>query len=86
MVALYLVLNVAGRLSVAFFGLTFDLNEALEIEYPIKITNWSGPDWFSVRKDQLVGTFGDYDFFDPNFRKCLVSWIQTNIQGNPVKP
>jgi hypothetical protein len=42
-VALYLVVNISGRLSVAIFGLTFNLAETLGIEYPIQRSNWSEP-------------------------------------------
>lgn len=37
---LYLLFNIIGRLSVAGFGLTFDLNEVDGIEYPVKVTSW----------------------------------------------
>ncbi|KAH8587889.1 hypothetical protein B0O99DRAFT_583890 [Bisporella sp. PMI_857] len=47
-VTFYLLLNVIGRLSVAAFGLTFDLNELPGIEYPVKLTDWSTPAWFNV--------------------------------------
>ncbi|KAK3352775.1 hypothetical protein B0T25DRAFT_455920, partial [Lasiosphaeria hispida] len=40
-VLLYLLHNVGGRLSVATFGLTFDLNEFSGIEYPIVVANWN---------------------------------------------
>ncbi|KAK0719173.1 hypothetical protein B0H67DRAFT_451006, partial [Lasiosphaeris hirsuta] len=39
--ALYLVFNVVLRLSVAFVGLTYNLNERPEIEYPVKMADWS---------------------------------------------
>ena len=40
-VVAYLLLSVGGRLSVAVFGLTFDLNEASGVEYPVMIANWN---------------------------------------------
>jgi len=40
-VALYLLINIIGRLSVAAFGLTFDLNELPGIEYPVMLSDWS---------------------------------------------
>ncbi|KAK1833234.1 hypothetical protein QBC39DRAFT_370122 [Podospora conica] len=38
---LYMVVNVGGRLSVAAFGLTFDLDEVSGIEYPVVVANWN---------------------------------------------
>ncbi|EMD96751.1 hypothetical protein COCC4DRAFT_62250 [Bipolaris maydis ATCC 48331] len=43
-VMIYLLANITGRLSVAAFGLTFDLNKEPRIEYPIKIANWGTDD------------------------------------------
>jgi len=37
----YLLLSMAGRLSVAVFGLTFDLTEVTGIEYPVTVANWN---------------------------------------------
>lgn len=43
----YLLADIIGRISVAAFGLTFDLNEEPRIEYPTKLTNWGTSDWFN---------------------------------------
>ena len=52
---LYVFVNMVSRLSIAAFGLTYDLNEAARVEYPVKVTDWSTDGWFSTRKDQLGG-------------------------------
>ncbi|GAB1312059.1 hypothetical protein MFIFM68171_02269 [Madurella fahalii] len=44
-VALYLLINVVGRLSVAAFGLAYSLNEIPGIDYPVKVTDWSSKAW-----------------------------------------
>lgn len=46
-VMVYLLADIIGRISVAAFGLTFDLNEEPRIEYPTKLTNWGTSDWFN---------------------------------------
>ena len=40
-VALYLITNIAGRLSVAIFGLTFSLNDESGINYAVRVTDWN---------------------------------------------
>jgi hypothetical protein len=47
-VLVYLVMNIVGRLSVAIFGLTYDLNENAGIEYPVLYTDFVGPEWTRV--------------------------------------
>lgn len=44
-VALYLFANITSRLSVASFGLTFELNDVADIEYPIMVTDWGTDDF-----------------------------------------
>lgn len=44
-VAVYLITNVLGRLSVATFGLTYDLNENVGVEYPAKVTDFGSGSW-----------------------------------------
>jgi hypothetical protein len=44
-VLVYLIVNIAGRLSVAAFGLTYDFNENVGIEYPAKVTDFGSPNW-----------------------------------------
>ena len=44
-VGVYLLTNILGRLSVAIFGLAFNLNDEKGIEYPILATNWTSASW-----------------------------------------
>ncbi|KAG0137926.1 hypothetical protein HOY82DRAFT_582775 [Tuber indicum] len=44
-VAAYLITNVVGRLSVAIFGLAYNMTEKTGIEYPILATNWTSALW-----------------------------------------
>ena len=46
-VAGYLMINVFGRLSVAVFGLTYNMMDRTGIEYPILSTNWASVSWIS---------------------------------------
>jgi hypothetical protein len=43
----YLIFNMAGRLGVAAFGLVYNLNENVEVQYPVMVTN------FSYESDEL---------------------------------
>ncbi|CAZ84205.1 unnamed protein product [Tuber melanosporum] len=44
-VTAYLLTNVIGRLSVANFGLTFNMTDKKGIEYPVLATNWTSALW-----------------------------------------
>ena len=44
-VTLYLITNVLGRLSVAIFGLAYNMMDKTGIEYPILATNWTSAAW-----------------------------------------
>ncbi|KAG0634073.1 hypothetical protein HOY80DRAFT_1061535 [Tuber brumale] len=44
-VAAYLFTNVVGRLSVAIFGLSYNMTDKTGIEYPILVTNWTSASW-----------------------------------------
>ena len=44
-VAAYLIINVFGRLSVAVFGLTYNMMDRTGIGYPILSTNWASVPW-----------------------------------------
>ncbi|PUU83780.1 hypothetical protein B9Z19DRAFT_1172710 [Tuber borchii] len=44
-VTAYLVTNVLGRLSVAIFGLAYNMMDKTGIEYPILATNWTSVSW-----------------------------------------
>ena len=43
--AAYFMINVFGRLSVAVFGLTYNMMDRTGIEYPILSTNWASVSW-----------------------------------------
>ncbi|CUS15094.1 unnamed protein product [Tuber aestivum] len=61
-VVIYLFINIVGRLSVAAFGLTYDLNELPGLKYPVKLTDWSTPAWFNV-------SAGGYDLLSQTSRR-----------------
>ena len=44
-VTAYLLTNILGRLSVAIFGLAFNLKDDKRIEYPTLATNWTSASW-----------------------------------------
>ena len=44
-VTVYLLSNILGRLSVAIFGLAFNLKDGEGIIYPILATNWASASW-----------------------------------------
>ncbi|KAG0137922.1 hypothetical protein HOY82DRAFT_644982, partial [Tuber indicum] len=44
-VAAYLVTNIIGRLSVAIFGLAYNMTDKTGIEYPILATDWTSASW-----------------------------------------
>jgi len=60
-VALYLLVNIIGRLSVAGFGLTFDLNELPGIEYPVLLPDWSPIGSMNASSTSLTGVNPYYD-------------------------
>ncbi|KAK0611296.1 hypothetical protein B0T14DRAFT_325418 [Immersiella caudata] len=49
----YLLFNIVGRLSVATFGLTFDLNEEDAVEYPAMVTDWGSSSWLDVTAESF---------------------------------
>ena len=49
-VTAYLIINVLGRLSVAVFGLTYNMMDRTGIEYPILSTNWASVSWSSYNR------------------------------------
>ncbi|KAG0635127.1 hypothetical protein HOY80DRAFT_1094826 [Tuber brumale] len=56
-VTAYLVTNVVGRLSVAIFGLAYNMTDKTGIEYPILATNWTSAAWASgVSPDETSNT------------------------------
>ena len=46
-VTVYLIINVLGRLSVAIFGLAYNMMDKTGIDYPILATNWTSVSWTS---------------------------------------
>jgi len=44
-VTIYLTINVLGRLSVAIFGLAYNMLDKTGIDYPILATNWTSISW-----------------------------------------
>jgi hypothetical protein len=65
-VMIYLLTNIIGRLSVAAFGLTFDLNEQPGIEYPVMVTNWGTDAWFNQSADTFT------EIIDKNISKKMI--------------
>jgi hypothetical protein len=60
-VATFAFINIAGRLSVATFGLTFNLTDKAEVNYPLMVSNWSvdpndsSPKWIAVPDANYTG-------------------------------
>ncbi|KAK4443860.1 hypothetical protein QBC34DRAFT_361207 [Podospora aff. communis PSN243] len=52
-VLVYLLFNIVGRLSVAIFGLTYDLNEHDAVEYPVMVTDWSSGSWLNASAESF---------------------------------
>lgn len=76
--ALYLLLNIIGRLSIATLGLTFDTNEDVTIEYPAMATDWGSQDWFSLPVNHLAGDVSDYREYGSTHCEYFkeISWHQ----------
>lgn len=49
-VLLYLLINLVGRLSVAVFGLTYDLNKEAGVEYPVMVNSFETNQWLYVHE------------------------------------
>jgi hypothetical protein len=47
----YLALNVVSRLSVAVFGFTYNLNEEVQIHYPVMATDFGSEKWVQWKFD-----------------------------------
>jgi len=60
-VAAYLIINVFGRLSVAVFGLTYNMMDQTGIEYPILSTNWTSVPWTSYSNASTIYSHGVAD-------------------------
>ncbi|KAK4455267.1 hypothetical protein QBC34DRAFT_460104 [Podospora aff. communis PSN243] len=62
-VLVYLVVNIIGRLSVAIFDLTYDLNDNAGIEYPVMYTDFGGPEWMRAEppsENQDLGQINNF--------------------------
>ncbi|KAF2262562.1 hypothetical protein CC78DRAFT_606095 [Lojkania enalia] len=73
-VTLYLLVNIIGRLSVASFGLTFDLNEIPGVEYPVIITDWSTDAWFNK---SVAGGYTRLDYQMNDYAAIGLSTVPT---------
>jgi len=62
-VILYLTTNVLGRLSVAIFGLAYNMMDKTGIEYPILATNWTSAAWASYL-NTTTNEMGEQDLWD----------------------
>jgi hypothetical protein len=49
----YLLFNIIGRLSVAAFGLTYDLNENASVDYPVMLHDFGHWDWMGLASSDL---------------------------------
>jgi hypothetical protein len=49
----YLLVNIIGRLSVATFGLTYDLNENAKVDYPVMLHDFGIRDWMQLDTSDL---------------------------------
>ncbi|KAH7310850.1 hypothetical protein B0I35DRAFT_79363 [Stachybotrys elegans] len=54
---IYLVWNIAARLSVAALGVTYDVNEV--VSFPVLVTDWRSSEWFDLPSDWLDGMEND---------------------------
>lgn len=70
-VALYLFLNLLGRLSIAALGLAYSLNEIPHIDYPITVPNWGSPTWLDLTESSKP------------FEKSATVCMLTQQHGNP---
>src|ERR1044071_4645827 len=76
--ALYLFINIVGRLSIAILGLTYDMNEATSIVYPVQITDWSTPHWFNTSRDSIpIHYSGTTAFTSDGFLESWGEYIPT---------
>jgi hypothetical protein len=49
----YLLVNIIGRLAVATFGLTYDLNENAGVDYPVMLNDFGSRDWMQLDTSDL---------------------------------
>ncbi|RYP62383.1 hypothetical protein DL771_009755 [Monosporascus sp. 5C6A] len=88
-VLLYLIVNIVVRLSVAAFGLTYDLNENVGVEYPAEVVDFSSPNWiYGNQYDRNIRRLNEFVVpgfwlvpteFDPEHP---LSHRATNISGS----
>ena len=77
-VIVYLLTNVLGRLSVAIFGLAYNMMDKTGIEYPILATNWTSASW-TIYADPATGQVhrpSTFDFHAPGGKAtALIDWV-----------
>jgi hypothetical protein len=76
---LYLTVNIVGRLSVASLGLAFDINEGVEIEYPVMVTNWSSNDWFGLRRENIQNDRTDWSYTPFHDTMSKNHWLSISL-------
>ena len=81
-VTLYLITNILGRLSVALFGLAFNIKDEKGIYYPILATNWTSALW--TRSLNTLGSdVNGYEIVEGKETIPLVSilwqWTDTDL-------
>ncbi|KAK5655738.1 hypothetical protein OQA88_5275 [Cercophora sp. LCS_1] len=74
----YLVVNIIGRLSVAAFGLTYDLNENAGIDYPVMLPDFGAREWMKLETtDRDLGQMANF---------ALSSFIVADTKYNQSDP
>jgi len=83
----YLFINVAGRLSVAVFGLSFNIEDQPGVLHPATMSNWSTTDWIHPKYDATIPTdrmtWRDFNVTDDTagntFRHPRISLVDSTI-------
>ena len=84
-VTAYLLTNILGRLSVAIFGLAFNLKDGTGLDYPILATNWTSASWTrNVNSVTAVaGAPKGYQIVEgkdtTSLDSVLLQWTSTNL-------
>ncbi|PWW74783.1 hypothetical protein C7212DRAFT_353404 [Tuber magnatum] len=73
----YLIINVVGRLSVAIFGLAYNMTDKTGVEVPILGTDWKSASWTSQNfSDGSIHTGGDEDQSEDELLKLALNGLQ----------
>ncbi|EGS21200.1 uncharacterized protein CTHT_0030460 [Thermochaetoides thermophila DSM 1495] len=90
-ISIYLLVNIFGRLSVAIFGLTYNLNDTVLTEYPVMVNDfgfkdWIGTHWLGITVDlqkmkniAVIGLRDVDTFLHPNHPE---TFNRKNISGH----